>query len=147
MSWDYGTLATEIYEQDKPLGHPASFPNVTIWPQQEDARQIYRETRLLIMPSKYESYGRVAAEAAISGIPTICADLPGLREAMGGHATYLPLGAPAKLWAAAVERFQDPVTWARASTSALDHRVYPAREYDAFEHALHLARQHPLSLR
>ena len=34
-----------------------------------DMRSVYAQTRVLLVPSVYESYGRVALEAAASGIP------------------------------------------------------------------------------
>ena len=40
----------------------------------------YEESRVIIMPSKSESWGRVALEAMAAGIPVIVGDTPGLRE-------------------------------------------------------------------
>ncbi len=48
----------------------------------------YADTRVLIVPSKKESWSLAAAEAMASGIPVVCADLPGLRENCGGAAIY-----------------------------------------------------------
>lgn len=55
-------------------------PNVEILTNQRDVRRVYARTRVLLMPSHYESWGRCAVEAAASGIPTIAAPTPGLRE-------------------------------------------------------------------
>jgi len=44
---------------------------------------VYAKSAIILMPSKYESFGRVAIEAMCSGIPVICHDTPGLREACG----------------------------------------------------------------
>jgi tetratricopeptide (TPR) repeat protein len=63
--------------------------NLLIQPKTLDVREIYARTKLLLMPSEYESYGRVAIEAAMSGIPTITSDLPGVREATAGHAVFV----------------------------------------------------------
>ena len=68
-------------------------PNVDVQPPTRDIRSIYARTKLLLMPSVCESYGRVAIEAAMSDIPTIAADLLGIREATAGKsmsATPLP---------------------------------------------------------
>lgn len=43
---------------------------------------VYARTRVLVVPSSYESWGRVAVEAMASGIPVIAAPTPGLREAL-----------------------------------------------------------------
>lgn len=39
----------------------------------EDIRNIFRRTRILLLPSYYESFGRVAVEAMVNGIPVIYA--------------------------------------------------------------------------
>lgn len=57
--------------------------NVTVKENTADVKSIYRRTKILLMPSKYESFGRVAIEAAASGIPTIASPTPGLVEALG----------------------------------------------------------------
>lgn len=53
-----------------------------------DIMRVYKRTRVLLMPSWYESYGRTAIEAAASGIPVICNETPGLREALGDAGIY-----------------------------------------------------------
>lgn len=61
-------------------------PNVEILdhlPDHRMAEQVYSRTRVLLVPSAYESYGRVAIEAACSGIPVIAHPTPGLRESLG----------------------------------------------------------------
>jgi glycosyltransferase involved in cell wall biosynthesis len=54
-----------------------------------DIRNIYKRTRILLMPSLYESYGRTAIEAAANGIPVICSPTIGLKEALGDAAIYV----------------------------------------------------------
>jgi hypothetical protein len=63
--------------------------NVKLVPNQQDARVVYRDTRILLMPSAYESWGRVAIEAAHSGIPTIAHPTPGLRESLGDAGLFV----------------------------------------------------------
>jgi glycosyltransferase involved in cell wall biosynthesis len=61
-------------------------PNVTIVPQIPTDRvvtELYGRTKVLLAPSDYESYGRVAAEAMCSGIPVIAHPTPGLLECLG----------------------------------------------------------------
>ncbi|OKI54510.1 hypothetical protein A6A27_31795 [Micromonospora sp. CB01531] len=67
-------------------------PNVTYMPHQEDIREVYKRTRVLLVPSKYESFGRVAVEAAASGIPSVCTDTPGLVEALDDSVQYCEYG-------------------------------------------------------
>lgn len=56
-------------------------PNVTFMPHTQNPLEIYRQTSVLLVPSTIESFGRVAVEAAASGIPSISTDLPGPMEA------------------------------------------------------------------
>ena len=63
-------------------------PNVSYLANQADIRNAYRQTKILLMPSQYESWGRTATEAMASGIPVICSDLPGLRENCADAGTY-----------------------------------------------------------
>jgi glycosyltransferase involved in cell wall biosynthesis len=62
--------------------------NIQFLPQQPDMRMVYYGTRIVIMPSVYESWGMVASEAMAGGIPVICSDTPGLRENCGDAAIY-----------------------------------------------------------
>ncbi len=48
----------------------------------------YSDTRIIIVPSKMESWSLVAAEAMANGIPVICSNLPGLKENCGEAAIY-----------------------------------------------------------
>ncbi|MGW2228289.1 glycosyltransferase family 4 protein [Streptomyces formicae] len=45
--------------------------------------RVYARTRLLLMPSAYESWGRVGIEAMASGIPVLAHPTPGLCESLG----------------------------------------------------------------
>src|SRR5262249_16718421 len=63
-------------------------PNVTIRDNVNDFRRVLRDTKIMLMPSHYESFGRVAIEAAASGIPTIASPTPGLKEALGPDGYY-----------------------------------------------------------
>lgn len=64
-------------------------PNVEIIPQTFDMRRdVWSRTRVLLVPSIYESYGMVSVEACASGIPVIAAPTPGLKEALGGAGIF-----------------------------------------------------------
>lgn len=69
-------------------------PNFTLVPNTPDILSTYRRTRILLMPSDYESWGRTATEAMCSGIPVICTPTPGLKENCQGAAIYV--GEPIK---------------------------------------------------
>lgn len=71
------------------------FPNVEIIPHvaaHDMPALVFARTRVLLMPSRYESYGRVGVEAACSGIPTVAAPTEGLVEALGDGGTFVPVG-------------------------------------------------------
>jgi glycosyltransferase involved in cell wall biosynthesis len=100
-------------------------------------RDVYSQTRVLLQPSVDESYGRVALEAAVSGIPVVAHPADGTRAAMADAAIYVDR-ADVEGWAAAIVRLDDPeeyATWsarARARFEALD----PEGELLAFEAAM-----------
>lgn len=88
-SYDDGGLQGDILELLQEL------PNVTIRPHSPDAKGIYRETRILLVPSRYESWGRVATEAMVNGIPVLATPTPGLLENLGPAGIFLPERAEA----------------------------------------------------
>jgi len=71
----------KIYEKE--------LPNVKIIENTTDMRSIYEQTRILLVPSKYESWGRVGVEAMASGIPVIASRTPGLLESLGDAAIFV----------------------------------------------------------
>lgn len=75
---------------------------------------VYRKTRVLLMPSIYESYGRVAMEGACSGIPTIAHPTPGLRESLGQAGLFADRD-DLDAWAAHLEHLSVPANWTAAS--------------------------------
>ena len=61
-------------------------PNVEILDhvRGEDMRErVYARTKVLLIPSSYESWGRVGVEAMASGIPVLAHPTPGLCESLG----------------------------------------------------------------
>jgi hypothetical protein len=90
-------------------------PNLEVMDTQTDVRKVYRKTRVLLMPSSYESYGRCAMEAAVSGIPCIANPTPGLVEALGEAGTF-PAKMSVELWERAIRGVL--VDWDAASSKA-----------------------------
>lgn len=65
------------------IKYDKDLPNVTILENTPDIQNVYAKSRIVIMPSSYESWGRVAIEASCSGIPVVAAPTPGLKESLG----------------------------------------------------------------
>jgi Glycosyl transferases group 1 len=101
--------------------------NLLVHPKAADVREIYARTKLLLMPSEYESYGRTAIEAAMSGIPTVASDLPGIREATAGHAVFV---GPGDEWEAIVRSALDNLEHWRARARVLAALRDPTSELD-----------------
>jgi glycosyltransferase involved in cell wall biosynthesis len=91
--------------------------NVTVMSMAEDVRVVFRKTRILLMPSDYESYGRIAVEAACSGIPTVAHPSAGLREALGDRAVWCDRG-DLGAWIKAIRSLMDDSRWEQASEAA-----------------------------
>jgi hypothetical protein len=87
-----------------------------------DVREVYARTRVLVVPSSYESWGRVAVEAAASGIPIIASRTPGLVECMTsptlGECAIFADTARVDEWRAALDRLDDPGEYAHWSALA-----------------------------
>lgn len=98
-----------------------------------DPRRVYAATRLLLMPSAVESYGRAGVEAMASGIPVLAAPLPGIREALGDAAVYVDR-EDVTGWVTELRRLEDGDAYAVASARARAHAdlLDPARSLAAF---------------
>ena len=97
-----------------------TLPNLTVWEHQRDIRRVYERAGVVVMPSSYESWGRVAVEAACSGIPLVVASTPGLVEAVGEAAQIVPT-TNLEGWAKAIESaFTDPEWGERAYRRAAE---------------------------
>lgn len=80
---------TGSYSSDGNGQYTVQPPNVKVIPTTTNIRQVYQTTRLLIMPSKFESWGRTATEAMCNGIPVISSGTKGLRENCGKAGIYV----------------------------------------------------------
>jgi glycosyltransferase involved in cell wall biosynthesis len=95
-----------------------ALPNVELREHGTDMRAVYRSSRLVLMPSAYESWGRVGVEAMASGIPVLAHPTRGLRESLGEAGIYLDRDDPAA-WVTAIRGLlEQPETWRAASRKA-----------------------------
>ncbi len=114
-------------------------PNVDIVPHvaaHHMKTEVYAKTRVLLMPSWYESYGRAAVEAACSGIPTIASPTAGLREALGDGGTFAEHD-DVNAWTAALAGLTTAKGWAEASAKAksVAARQAPAEDLERWADA------------
>jgi len=65
-----------------------TLPNLTYRPQTTDIRKVLKDTKVLIIPSEYESWGQVGIEAAACGIPVVASPTTGLKASLGDGALY-----------------------------------------------------------
>ncbi len=110
-------------------------PNVKLIKPTSDMNAIYGKSRIILAPSRWEeAFGRIAAEAHVSGIPVVGSNRGGLPEAIGPGGVILDADASVAQWAAAVERlWEDKQQYADLSKAALE---YSQREEMQQQHQL-----------
>jgi hypothetical protein len=95
-------------------------PNVEVVDHVDGHRMrdaVYARTRVLLVPSAYESWGRVGAEAMASGIPVVSHPNPGTAEMLGGAAMLVDR-ADTEGWVAMLGRLDDDAEYEAASKRA-----------------------------
>jgi len=105
--------------------------NVELIPFDNDIRNILKRTRVLVMPSYYESFGRVAVESMYNGIPVIYSkpaikpkDITGSTEGMEEWIT--PAGIPCERenidqWINIINSLDDETTYSNKSEVVKQH--------------------------
>ena len=96
----------------------ADLPNVTVLPPREEVAEIYAQTRILCVPSRWEEpFGRVAIEAFANGIPVVATAIGGMQEHAGMGGIAIPPASGVEAWVAAIESLDDPGLYARLAAS------------------------------
>jgi glycosyltransferase involved in cell wall biosynthesis len=82
--------------------------DVTLPGRTTDVGRAYAASDIVLCPSRSESFGRVAAEAMMNGLPVVASDIPAYRELVGetGAGLLFPVGDVAAA-AAAIRRLAD----------------------------------------
>lgn len=105
--------------------------NVTVIGETSSIRDdVYARTRVLLVPSRYESWGRVAVEACCSGIPVIASPTPGLIEALADAACFAR-PTSTKDWLTILRCLDDPDEYAHHSRLARERALLLERETGA----------------
>jgi hypothetical protein len=119
-------------------------PNLTYIENTPDVvEKVYAKTRILIMPSKYESYGRTAIEAGISGIPVLHNVTPGLMEALGTSGVSVPqrheMVTDMELFSKELRRLMEEPEWyAQKSKEIREHCEGVCRQTEAELNTLYI---------
>jgi len=80
--------------------------------------EVWSQTKILLMPSFYESYGMAGVEANASGIPVICHPTPGLLESQGPDGIFVDRD-DLNMYESEIRRLLQPEEWEAASKLAL----------------------------
>lgn len=116
----------------------AKLPNVTLRASTDDMRTVYNDAKIVLVPSQWEeAFGRVAAEAQISGIPVVASAIGGLPEAVGPGGVLLDRNAPIKRWADEIRAlWHDDEAFRTVSQAALEYskrdEMVPEKQVDRF---------------
>jgi glycosyltransferase involved in cell wall biosynthesis len=104
-----------------------SMQNVTLRAWTLDGRGMYREARLVLVPSRCpEGWGRVVSEAQVSGIPALASTWGGLPESVGDGGILVDPTASLDQWERALARiWDDPVEHGRLAELARRHARRP----------------------
>lgn len=107
--------------------------NVTIVENTSNIKEIYKQTRIILMPSKFESWGRVATEAMCSGIPVISSGTEGLRENCSKAGIYVERENIDK-WVKEIVKLDKPENYKKASNLAKERsrELDPIKELEHF---------------
>lgn len=101
----------------------ACLPNVKLMPNQADLRNVFRATRLLLMPSRsYEGWGRTATEAQLCGIPVLGSSRGQLGSTIGPGGIALDPDAGISLWLQTFDSiWNNQLRYCAAACAARDH--------------------------
>lgn len=110
---------------------PPAPDNIEWVPFDDDIRNILKRTRILVMPSYYESFGRIAVESMYNGIPVIYSKPAAKPKYPGGSTEGVeewikPAGIPCdrekvEEWANAIIALDDQDTYAQRSELVKAH--------------------------
>ena len=110
---------------------PMATPNVEWVPFDDDIRNILKKTRILLFSSYYESFGRIAVESMVNGIPVLYSKPAKKSVYPGGsteglHEWIAPAGIPCEReipdeWMAAIQSLDDEATYVARGELSKQH--------------------------
>jgi glycosyltransferase involved in cell wall biosynthesis len=94
-------------------------PNISLLRSTSNMKEIYEKTKILLVPSELETFGRVAVEAQCSGIPVLAKDVGALRWVIGDGGKALAPTTSIDEWVAHLNRwYSDSETYRELSEQA-----------------------------
>lgn len=114
-------------------------PNVVIANNTPDILPLYKQTRILLMPSEYESYGLTCTEAMYNGIPVICTPTFGLKENAGEAGIYIEDREDIDAWVKEITRLDKEKSYISQSKKVRERALEldPKTEYELLESFLY----------
>ncbi|WP_078461091.1 glycosyltransferase family 4 protein [Solemya velum gill symbiont] len=76
--------------------------NIEVLDYVSNMSEIYRNTRVLLHPTRIEGYGMTAAEALLENCLVVTTDIPGVIEGVGNAALQMPYFATPQEWSDAI---------------------------------------------
>jgi glycosyltransferase involved in cell wall biosynthesis len=118
--WRYASIERRVIRAARALG------NITIRRSTQDMKSVYRDTKVLLMPSQVEEgAGRVITEAQINGIPVLASNIGGVPEIIGAGGILLPHDDTAA-WVRTVKQLiEDPGRLSALSSAAEANSLLP----------------------
>ncbi len=104
-----------------------NLPNVIRHAPVKDMKPFYAGAKMILVPSRWEeAFGRIVAEAQVSGIPAISTRRAGLIESTGPGGILIDFDAPIENWTCAVENlWDDEMLYGALSVAARKHAERP----------------------
>lgn len=137
-SWKLDDAALDTLHQ-----RLAALPNVRFAHRVSDMRSVYRQTRLLIAPSRWEEgFGMVALEAQSCGIPVIASRRGGLPEAVGDGGLLIDDYLNVDAWVQAIDSvLHNAARYRTLAAHARRHAASDSFAPDALAHRLYAIAQ------
>jgi glycosyltransferase involved in cell wall biosynthesis len=99
--------------------HLDDVPNVHLRGPFRDMRNVYEETRLLLVPSVWEeAFGRVAVEAMLNSIPVAASDRGNLAHTVGAGGILVKDPQDIEAWVRAIESLDEELAYRTFQTQA-----------------------------